>query len=113
MPYINTIANVPIPKDKMDTIKARLGELMPGIGKKESQLMVDFREKSPLYFRGTEEPAVILSADVFGSAGKEAYDAFSAEVTKLLEQTLGIDPDRIYIKISEHAYWMLGKFALK
>lgn len=109
MPYIRTVANVPIPGEQREKIKTQLGAMMPIIGKKESQLMVDFCENSPLYFQGSAAPAAIVGVDVSSGAPREAYDQFSVGVTHLLMETLGLDAGRIFIKLAEYPYWALGK----
>lgn len=108
MPYINTIANVPIPHEARETIKTRLGELITILGKTEMQLMVDFTENSPLYFQGSSAPAAMVSVDVFGGASTEAYNDFSAGVVKLLGEVIDMPAGRIFLKLDDHPYWTMG-----
>lgn len=105
MPYIKTTANTPIPPEKREAIKAQLGQDSSIIGKSESWLMVDFCENSPLYFKGTDEPAAIVSVDLYGAAGKDAYGAMTSAVTKLLNTQLSIPADRIFVKYTEYGAW--------
>ena len=105
MPYVKITSNTPIPAEKRDALKARLGKDIEILGKNEMWLMVDFCENSPLYFNGTNAPAAIASVDLFGSAGADAYNKFTAAVTDQIYKQLKIPPDRIFIKYAEYKHW--------
>ncbi len=105
MPYIKTTANVAIPWEVQEKIKTQLGKDAAIIGKTESWLMVEFRENAPLYFKGTNEPAAIVSVDLFGSAGAGAYGNMTAVITDMLAEQLGVPADRVFVKYSEYSHW--------
>ena len=105
MPYIKTIANVAIPEDKREAIKAKMGEDAALLGKNEQFLMVDFCENSPLYFGGTKDPAAIVCVDLYGSAGADAYKAFCKAATELVGKALAIAPTRVFVKFAEYSHW--------
>lgn len=105
MPYIKTTVNVPIPADKREIIKSALGKDASIIGKSEGWLMVDFRENSPLYFKGSDDPAAMVSVDLYGAAGADAYRKMTSAVTRLLNTQLGIPADRIFVKYGEYSNW--------
>ncbi|MDL2237914.1 hypothetical protein LJC56_08830 [Christensenellaceae bacterium OttesenSCG-928-K19] len=105
MPYIKTTTNTPIPAEKREAIKSQLGTDASIIGKSESWLMVDFEEQRPLYFKGTADPAALVSVDLYGSAGGDAYGKMTAAVSTLLQEQLGIPQDRIFVKYSEYSTW--------
>jgi hypothetical protein len=105
MPYIKTITNAPISADKRESIKAQLGQDISLLGKSESWLMVDFQENSPLYFKGSSDPAAIVSVDLYGAARPDAYSKLTASVTKLLTAQLEIPPDRVFVKYTEYTHW--------
>lgn len=105
MPYIKTTANVAIASAKMDAIKSQLGKDVSLLGKSESWLMVDFCENSPLFFKGTREPAAMVSVDLYGAAGADAYTKMTGAITKLLVAELGISADRIFVKYQAYENW--------
>lgn len=105
MPFIQTVTNVPIPKDRMEAIKTQLGKDVSLIGKSESWLMVHFVENSPLYFKGTGDPAAIVSVDLYGKAADSAYAKFTASITTLLENELNIQANRIFVKYQPYEHW--------
>lgn len=105
MPYIKIVANVPIPQDKREVIKTALGQDGALIGKSEEWMMVDFCENSPLYFRGTMEPAALASFDVYGGASPDAYDKMTAAITQTLARELAVPGERIFVKYAEYKTW--------
>lgn len=105
MPYIKTTTNTPIPKEKREAIKDGLERDVSILGQGEWWLMVDFCENSPLYFRDSNAPAAIVSVDLFGATGKNAYTSMTKAVTDLISQELSINADRIFVKYGEHPYW--------
>lgn len=105
MPYIKTTTNTPIPEETRAQIKTQLGRDASILGKTEGWLMVDFCERSALYFQGTDEPAALVSIDLYGASGAAAYDRMTAAITRLLGDKLGIPADRVFVKYQEYAHW--------
>ena len=94
MPLIHITTNVAIPPEKQLPIKTQLGKDVTMLDKTEGWLMVQFTENAPLYFKGTAEPAAMVSVDLFGAAGGDAYSKLTAAVTRLLFEELAIGPER-------------------
>lgn len=107
MPYINTKVNMTLEKEKEIRIKERFGKAIALIpGKSEDWLMLSFEDNCSLYFRGDSEKKIAyLEVKIFGSAPDSAHDLLTAELTKILNEELGIEPQQIYIKYEEVEYW--------
>ena len=105
MPYIEVTANTPIPEEKREIIKSRLGKDISFLGKSEVWLMISFHDNSPMYFSGTDKPAAIVSVDLLGSARTDAYNKLTASVTETIVEQLSIPADRIFVKYSEYKHW--------
>lgn len=105
MPYIRVAANVPLEPVKCETLKAKIGQSVQLLNKTEDWLMVEFCENGKLFYAGSSEPAAMVSVDLYGAAGKEAYADFTKEVCGVLEQELGISPKRTFVKYSEYENW--------
>ncbi len=67
--------------------------------------MVDFQENSPLYFKGTRDPAAMVSVDTYGDAGAAAYRKMTLAITGTLSEVLGIPADRVFVKYQAHEHW--------
>ena len=105
MPYVKTVVNVPIPEEKRETLKARLGRDIALLGKSEAWLMVDFQADSPLYFKGSPEPAAMVSVDLYGAAGDPVCQRFTEAVTQLLGEQLNIPAARVFVRYLACETW--------
>jgi phenylpyruvate tautomerase PptA (4-oxalocrotonate tautomerase family) len=107
MPFINTKTNIAISKEKELVMKQKLGqaiELIPG--KSENWLMLSFEDESSLYFKGlSDKPIAFVEVKLFGGSTDEAYQRFTAEVTDILNNELGIDPSQIFVRYEETKHW--------
>ncbi len=106
MPYINVKTNAAVPAQKAETIKSALGQAITAIpGKSENWLMVGIEAGQMLWFQGSDAPAAIVEVTIYGSAAASAYDAMTGKVTSILNDALGIAPNRIYVKYAETEHW--------
>ena len=107
MPYIETTASVAISGRKEQAIKERMGqaiELIPG--KSEGWLMLQFEDNCRLYFKGdSRKPLAFVNVKLFGSADEAAYARLTAEITRILDETLHIAPDGVYVQYEETRHW--------
>lgn len=105
MPHIQVNATCAISKAQEKTLVDRLGDaisLIPGM--KGDYLMIRLEENCRLFFGGTGECAFV-EVDRFGRIPEEASQALTARISGIVEQTLGISKDRMYIKYTENPYW--------
>lgn len=107
MPYISTMVNVEISKEKEDSIKSKYGkaiELIPG--KSERALMLSFQDNCRLYFGGNSNmPIAFVEVKIYGQSTKEAYNNLTSEISKILEDELNIPQKNIYVKYDEIFNW--------
>lgn len=107
MPCIQTKVNIPISPEKEKVLKTKFGKaisLLPG--KSEGFLMLTFEDNCRMYFQGSDEPGLaFVEVKLFGKAAKDAYSALTAEITSVLQQELGINPAKVYVKYEETANW--------
>ena len=106
MPYINVNYSSEITPEQEENIKSALGTAVGAIGKSESWLMVGFETKVPMYFKGEKsEKIAFVEVSLFGDASKSAYDKMTAEVCSILNKSLGVPQDKIYVKYSPTDVW--------
>ena len=102
MPFINTKTNIFVSKEKEESIKTKLGGAISLIGKSESWLMLNFEDNMKMYFRGENNtPMAMVSVDLYGRASRDSYDSLTNEITKILNEELNIETDKIYVKYAE------------
>lgn len=107
MPYIITRTTKKIEPNVLEDIKNRLGkaiEIFPG--KTEQWLMVDFEDECKIYFKGNnDEDSAYVEVKIFGTAGKKYFEMMTQAVCDILNETLSIPKERIYVKYEEVSDW--------
>lgn len=107
MPFIISRTNCGISREQELQLKSRLGkaiELVPG--KSEQFLLLGFEPDSHLYLRGSDsQPIAYIEAAIWGNEAHLGYDQFTAEVTRIFHDVLGIAPENIYIRYSDIPDW--------
>ena len=107
MPFINSKVSVSISEDQEKELKNRLGQAIALIpGKSEAWLMTGFEDNYHLYFRGdNSQPIAYIEVKIYGSEDPVAFDALTAEITKIFNEVLGIAPDHTYVKYEAVRNW--------
>ena len=110
MPFVKVKASCPIASEQEVELKKRLGmaiELVPG--KSEEYLLLEFEDRCRMWLRGeSSRPVSYIEAAIFGNEGHAGYPAFSAEVTGILHEVLGIAPEDCFIKYEDISAWAVG-----
>ena len=110
MPLITTKTTAEITAEKEISLKEKFGKAIELIGKSENWLMVDFQDKSRLWFKGTDDDCAIVEVDLFGKASDSGYDALTEKITEIVSTELGTDKSRIYVKYNEIDHWGYSGF---
>ena len=106
MPYINTTVNVRIPQDVEKELATEYGKAITLIrGKTENWLMLNFTEKSHMYFAGSDAPTAMVEVQIFGSASSGEYDALTERICSVISEKLSIPQNRVYVKYEEYDRW--------
>uniref|UniRef100_UPI003FEFFC97 phenylpyruvate tautomerase MIF-related protein n=1 Tax=Candidatus Fimivicinus sp. TaxID=3056640 RepID=UPI003FEFFC97 len=106
MPYISTQISTSLSPDKETTLKTKFGNAIKLLGKTESWLMLSFEDNCRLWFQGNQEkPCAFVVVKLFGKASPAAYEKMTAELTRILQEELALDPTRIYVQYEEVSHW--------
>lgn len=107
MPFIETKTSKEISLSAEAKMRRELASAIEIFrGKSEEWLMLNFVGGARMAFRGKTEPeCAMISVELLGKATDAEYDAFTKAVTEIASETLGISPDRIYVKYTEYAHW--------
>ncbi len=114
MPYISTVTTKKISEEKKKELTSKLGEAISLIpGKSEEWLMLKFEGAAAMAFRGdVSAEAAMVEVSLFGTAGSDALEALTAKITEILNSSLGIPKDGVYIKYFETDTWGFNGFNL-
>lgn len=107
MPFIHAIVNTPLGEKEENTLKTELGKAIRVIpGKSEQWLMTAFEENSHMYFRGEKaQPCAFVEVKIYGREDARSFDKMTGEITRILSDTLGIEPDHIYVAYQPISSW--------
>lgn len=107
MPYIGTRTTKEITPEKEAILKAKLGKAIEAIpGKSESWLMTEFTGGCHLWLGGDNSAdSAFVEVKIYGNADHRACDSLTGKICDILEEELGISPDRIYITYSGFSEW--------
>lgn len=106
MPNIHIQTNLTVEAPTSKELKARLGKAIETLpGKSEAWLMVELVGNVDMCFQGKNAPCALAHVELLGSASEAVYDKMTAVLTDILNDTLGIAADRIYVKYTEYPRW--------
>lgn len=107
MPYINLKTTKTVAPEKCEVIKTAFGKAIESFpGKTEAWLMVGVEDGVKLWFKGdNSEDSAIVDVDLLGQVNADASEKMTKVVCDILENELGISPDRVYVKYTGYANW--------
>lgn len=115
MPFIISRVNVDVSSEQEKKIKTSVGraiELVPG--KTEEYLMMIFENNSHIWLRGKNfEPSAYIEMKIFGNESHHGYNALTAEITKIYNETLNINPNNIYVLYDDIHTWGVSGFTFE
>ncbi|MEE9411441.1 MAG: phenylpyruvate tautomerase MIF-related protein [Methylococcales bacterium] len=114
MPYFKFSTNVSMSEsDKKEFLKQASDAISQLLAKPERYVFVEIISDQSLSMSGSTEPAAYIELKSIGLPEKDTA-GFSADICDLIKQTVGIDPERIYIEfinIPRHLWgWNSGTF---
>lgn len=95
MPFIRTSTNVSIDDNKIMNLKNKYGVAITTMGKTENWLMLEFNDNAKMFFAGSSEPLAFVDVKTYGNPNNS--NAMTHELTKIINEELGIDSSRIYV----------------
>lgn len=109
MPFVNTITNVKISQEKAEILKTKYGKAITLIPTKtESGLMLSFIDDSKMFKAGHETPCAFIELRIYSTTTKDAFNDITVELTKIMNEELGIAAGNVYINLMEFPVWGSG-----
>lgn len=111
MPYINLKTTKKLTEENCEKVKAAFGKAIECFpGKSEAYLMVGIEDGGKLWFRGdASQDSAIVDVELLGSVNASASEDMTVAICEILENELGISPDRIYVKYKGYTEWGWNK----
>ena len=108
MPYLKIQTNLPLSeKAERNVLKDASALVARELGKPEEFVMIALQPDTPMMFAGTDDPVAFLELKSIGlPAGKTKR--LSQTLCDLINEHLGIRPERVYVKFSDVRHGMWG-----
>jgi phenylpyruvate tautomerase PptA (4-oxalocrotonate tautomerase family) len=108
MPLLKIQTNSKVSADKRKLLATLASKAVADmLGKPERYVMVSVEENPAMMFAGNDEPLAYLELKSIGLPQSETRE-FSATLSELLSEQLGLPADRIYIEFSDAPRSMWG-----
>ena len=110
MPLIQVKTTVSSPeKTEVESLlKSLSSSLAHHLGKPESYVMTAFESDVPMTFGGTTDPVCYMEVKSIGRMNPTQTKTMSEEFCQKINQTLGVDENRIYIEFNDAQGSMWG-----
>ena len=108
MPYLKIQSNLPLSKKAERSILKDASALVAQeLGKPEEFVMIAVQPDTPMLFSGTDDPVAFLELKSIGLPVKKTKQ-LSKALCGLINQHLGIRPERVYVKFIDVRRGMWG-----
>jgi phenylpyruvate tautomerase len=102
MPLIKLQTSVSVAEDKRKALLASLSRILTeSIGKPEQYVMATVEESVPIVMSGQYEAAAFADVRSIGGLNTQVNAQIARKVCALLEQSLGISPNRVYLNFTD------------
>lgn len=107
MPCIKTITSVTVSDSQKKDLQNRFGEAIEIFpGKTERWLMVITEGDKDIALAGDAvTPAAWVELSLVGKSDRAHFERMTAAICDILQDVLGIAPDRVYVKYEEVTHW--------
>ncbi|MFH1498916.1 MAG: phenylpyruvate tautomerase MIF-related protein [Verrucomicrobiota bacterium] len=108
MPYLKIQTNLPLTKKaKKNVLREASALVAQELDKPEDFVMVALEPDVCMYFAGSDDPVAFLELKAVGLPAKKTK-ALSAVLCEMIEEHLGIEPARVYVKFLDVKHGMWG-----
>lgn len=112
MPLIDVKTSAELTAEKIEKVKTELGNAISLIpGKSEAWLMVNISDNCNLFFKGNDnKDTAFVDVSIFGETSKQNCEKLTSEICRILEDSVGIPSDRVYVKFEFSKLWGYNNF---
>ena len=101
MPFIQVKTTEPLTAGQKEKLTRELSGITKDcLGKGENWIMLGFEDAAELSFQGSAEKIAYVEVKCYGKPAASGADAMTSRVCGLMETSLGIPANRVYV-----SYW--------
>ena len=101
MPLLKLEATVPLPEEKGKPLLAALSKAVAGATGKPEQYVMVTATQSTMLMSGQAGDAAFVDIRGIGGLNGETNRKLSQQICKLLKDSIGIAPDRVYLNFTD------------
>jgi phenylpyruvate tautomerase len=101
MPLLTLETAVVIPEDKQTALLAALSKAVAGTSGKPEQYVMVIASRAAMVMSGKAGDAAFVDIRSIGGLSNDVNRKLSQQVCKLLKDSLGISPDRVYLNFTD------------
>jgi phenylpyruvate tautomerase PptA (4-oxalocrotonate tautomerase family) len=106
MPFINVKTTEVIDEARQEVMDAELRRIAKEcLGKGENWVMTAYEPQATLSFQGSGEAVAYVEVKCYGEPSASGADRMTGQVCAMLEQTLHISPNRVYVSYFGTNIW--------
>lgn len=106
MPFVNIKTNADITTEKAEILKSKCGKAISILpGKSENNLMLNFEGGKTMFKAGRTDLSAFIEVRIYGKSTKDAYDALTVELTKIMNDEFEITAGNVFINYMEFPMW--------
>ena len=108
MPYLKIQTNLPLSENaEQNVLKVASALVARELGKPEEFVMIAVQPDTPMMFAGTDDPVAFLELKSIGLPADKTKQ-LSQVLCALINEHLGIRPERVYVKFIDVRHGMWG-----
>lgn len=111
MPFVIAKTSAHLTANQEKRLKSAMGKAMAHVpGKSEADMLLEIEDGCHLWLAGDDsEPVAYVDAALFGTEDHRGYREFTAAVARAFSEVVGLDPNRVFVRVEEIGAWSSGE----
>lgn len=111
MPFVVARTNAGLSRKQKEQLKDQLGKAMALVpGKSARDMLLTIEDGASMWLAGEgSKPMAYVDAALFGTEDHAGYDMYTAAVSRAFAEVVGIEPDRVFVRVGEIGAWSCGE----
>lgn len=106
MPFIDSKITLKLSDSQKEELKSELGKAISVMNKSEDYLMVGILDGYDLYMGGRKlDKGAFISVQVLGAVDQKQSDRMTAEICRIVSDSLGIPAGNVYVNYMGYRDW--------
>lgn len=110
MAFIGIQSNQSISKEAQQAISDGIGKAVNALpNQSPDSILIVFDGDKAMHYRG-DAPVALVAFRAFGNEAHTGYDGLTAQISRILHRTLGIETARIFVEFADISAFGVGEY---